>query len=142
MRTVDPEILQRVAAQRERVEALEKALAPRRTAEAAELAQLTKELDDLQRRAAELPAETKRLEEASAKAEQERLALDAGLSAARRAWLRLAEPVVASLLLFFCLAVVGRVEGPAQRVLVPEGLALALGVTFSLLLRRGLGVRP
>lgn len=140
---MDNELLQALEAQRAQVQGLEVQLAPRRAAEAAECDTLERTRRDAERRtqALALEADAARARAEALRAEQ--LRLQQGLSAARRAWVRIVEPLVASALLFFAIIVVGlaRVRGTAQRVVLYEVLALLAGVALAVVARRVRGHR-
>lgn len=133
---MEPGFLERVSEQRRTVDTLEASLAPRHQAELAELDTLEKQLATLTARAEQLPAETARLEEANRRAEVERAALAEGLTRARRAWLKLFDPVLGAMLLFFCIVDVGLEEKERLAALVLEACGLGAGIVLSRVLRR------
>jgi biotin carboxyl carrier protein len=124
---MEAEVVQLVATQRRSVDELQQALAPRRAAEAAELKALEDGLAAAQARQQSLPAETRAAKQATAAAEAERQQLQKGLSQARRTWVRLFEPMVGALLLFFCIVNVGLAMSERDQVLKLEGGGLLVG---------------
>jgi hypothetical protein len=134
---MEAEVVQLVAAQRRSVDELRQALAPRRAAEAAELKALEDGLAAAQQRQQALPGETRAVKQATAAAEAEHQRLQHGLSQARRAWVRLFEPMVGALLLFFCIVNLGLAMNQRDQVLRLEGGGLLVGA----LLGWGLGRR-
>jgi hypothetical protein len=131
----DPTLTSAVAAQRALVASLETQLAPRRTAEAAQLDALAKEERDVLHRTATATEGIARATQNLLSLQQQRVALDRGLSAARRSWLRLGEPVIGSVLLLFGFVAIGMA---VDHQLETSGLALlgfAIG-TASWRLRR------
>jgi hypothetical protein len=133
---MEAEVVQLVAAQRRSVDELRQALAPRRAAEAAELKALEDGLAAAQQRQQALPGELRAVKQATAAAEAERELLAVGLSQARRAYVRLLEPMAGALLLFFCIVNVSLALAEREQVLRLEGGGLLVGVVLSLVLRR------
>ena len=104
---IDPTLTSAVAAQRALVGSLETQLAPRHASEAAELTALANdERDALQRITTTTEGITQSTQHLAA-LQQQRVSLEQGLSAARRSWLRLGEPVLGSVLLLFSFVAIG-----------------------------------
>lgn len=132
---MEPEVVQLVASQRRTVDELRGALAPRRAAEAAELRALEQGLAAAQARQQALPEQTRAAQDATAAAEAEHQHLAVGLSKARRAYVRLLEPLAGATLLFFCIVNIGMAMEQRDTVLALEGGGLLLGAVVGLALR-------
>lgn len=125
-----------VVAERARVLGLEARLAGRRAAEAAELELLASQQQAV---AQQTGAGARRLEQARAQLgvlAQRQRTLEQGLSRAHRSWLRLGEPVLAGLLLFFCLTVIGAAIHQHAQTAGLEVAGFFLGLLLALARRR------
>ena len=120
-----------VAHQRTRVSTLQARLAPRHAAEAAELTTLATEQKNAEQRATAAATAITRATENLAALEQRRLTLEQGLSNSRRSWLRLGEPALASLLLFFSLTVVGAAVRQHSEMIAIEAVGFSVGLLIA-----------
>ena len=128
---IDPTLTSAVAAQRALVGSLETQLAPRHAAETAELTALAnEERDALQRITTTTEGITQSTQNLAA-LRQRHVSLEQGLSAARRSWLRLGEPVLGSVLLLFSFVAIGMAINRRAETLGLEVAGFVIGTAIA-----------
>lgn len=127
---LDPTLSSAVSSQRDRLTGLHARLAPRRASETATLEALEKTAQDVDARLMAASLTLTRTQAGARALQQRRAALEQGLSRAQRSWLRCGEPVLAGLLLFFSLTLIGAAIDHHLEVFCLEvlGFCLALWV--------------
>lgn len=129
---IDPSLQAAADAARARVLELEGRLARRREAEAAALDLLERQRAHVKREHDAVAARSERSARETAALAVRAQALEQGLSQARRIWVRLLEPMLASLALFAALVAIGAAYPRFGRAIVLELLGLTAGVVVAL----------
>lgn len=138
---MDEALQERVESERTRVLGLESRLSRRRAAEAAELEVLAVQQADVHKRTGAGTSGLAQSRVSLAALVVREQALEQGLSRAHRSWLRVGEPVLAGLLLFFALVLIGVAFRHHAQTAGLEVLALFVGLLLGLARRSRLGAR-